>query len=173
MLKPSSSFATLLFLHLLSVESKSVRRLDARLTSLWARRKNDIQNSYCRHIMIFISFNLEYPWEKWTVFLHPAQQQMIEQDYNGPVRISGSAGTGKTIVALHRAVSLARSNPDSRVLLTTFSVTLANALHSKLRRLISNEPRIAERLEVQAIDAIGKRLYEMNFGRPQMVTSEN
>ncbi len=46
--------------------------------------------------------------------------------------MSGSAGTGKTIVALHRAVHLARTNPDARVLLTTFSDTLANALHGKL-----------------------------------------
>jgi len=63
---------------------------------------------------------LEYPWEKWTVFLHPTQRQLIERDYNGPARVSGSAGTGKTIVALHRAVFLARINPDARVLLVTF-----------------------------------------------------
>ncbi|HEX9754898.1 MAG TPA: hypothetical protein VGA42_04290, partial [Gemmatimonadales bacterium] len=46
---------------------------------------------------------MEYPWEKWTVFLHPAQRQWVERDYGGPARVSGSAGTGKTIVALHRA----------------------------------------------------------------------
>lgn len=113
---------------------------------------------------------LEYPWEKWTVFLHPAQRQLVEGDYNGPVRISGSAGTGKTIVALHRAVYLARSNPDARVLLTTFSDTLNNALRTKLNRLTSNEPRIAERLEVHAINSIGRRLYELNFGRPQIAS---
>ena len=91
---------------------------------------------------------LEYPWEKWIVFLHPAQRQLVEKDYNGPARVSGSAGTGKTIVALHRAVFLARNNPDARVLLTTFSETLANALRTKLLRLISSEPRLGERLEV-------------------------
>jgi mRNA-degrading endonuclease RelE of RelBE toxin-antitoxin system len=79
---------------------------------------------------------LEYPWEKWIIFLHPAQRQLVEKDYSGPARVSGSAGTGKTIVALHRAVYLARNNPDARVLLTTFSETLANALRTKLRRLI-------------------------------------
>jgi mRNA-degrading endonuclease RelE of RelBE toxin-antitoxin system len=42
---------------------------------------------------------LDYPWEKWTVFLHPAQRQIVERDFNGPARVSGSAGTGKTIVA--------------------------------------------------------------------------
>jgi mRNA-degrading endonuclease RelE of RelBE toxin-antitoxin system len=113
---------------------------------------------------------LEYPWEKWTIFLHPAQRHLVERDFNGPARISGSAGTGKTIVALHRAVYLARNNPDARVLLTTFSDTLANVLRTKLRRLISNEPRIGERLEVHAVAEIGYRLYELNFGRPQIAS---
>ena len=115
---------------------------------------------------------LEYPWEKWTIFLHPVQRQLVERDYNGPARISGSAGTGKTIVALHRAVFLARTNPDDRVLLTTFSDTLANALSTKLRRLISGEPRIGERLEIHAMSAIGRRLFELNFGRPQIASRE-
>jgi mRNA-degrading endonuclease RelE of RelBE toxin-antitoxin system len=115
---------------------------------------------------------LEYPWEKWTVFLHPAQRELVERDYSGPARVSGSAGTGKTIVALHRAVFLARTNPDARVLLATFSEALANALRTKLRRLISNEPRLGERLEVHAMDAIGRRLYEVNFGRPHIASSE-
>jgi len=112
---------------------------------------------------------LEYPWEKWTVFLHPEQRQIVERDYPGPARVSGSAGTGKTIVALHRAVHLARAYPESRVLLTTFSDTLANALRTKLRRLIHNEPRLGERLEVHSMDAIGKRLYEQQFGRPKLL----
>ena len=107
---------------------------------------------------------LEYPWDKWTVFLHPAQRQIVERDYTGPARVSGSAGTGKTVVALHRAVFLARANPDARVLLTTFSDTLANALRTQLRRLISNEPRLAERLEVHSIQAIGRRLFQAHAG---------
>lgn len=115
---------------------------------------------------------LEYPWEKWTVFLHPAQRQLVERDYSGPARVSGSAGTGKTIVALHRAVFLTRSNPDARILLTTFSDTLASALRTKLKRLIGNEPRLGDRLEVHALNAIGRRLYELNFGRPQIASRE-
>ncbi|MGF1615961.1 MAG: UvrD-helicase domain-containing protein, partial [Gammaproteobacteria bacterium] len=120
-----------------------------------------------------LSRALDYPWEKWAVFLHPAQRDIVEKDYNGPARVSGSAGTGKTIVALHRAVHLARSNPDARVLLMTFSETLANALRAKLRRLISNEPRLAERLEFHAIDRIGERLYEAHIARPNIATREH
>ena len=115
---------------------------------------------------------LDYPWDKWTIFLHPAQRTLVERDYSGPARVAGSAGTGKTIVALHRAVFLTRANPDARVLLTTFSDTLANALRAKLRRLISNEPRLGERLEVHSMNAIGRRLYELNFGRPQIASRE-
>jgi superfamily I DNA/RNA helicase/mRNA-degrading endonuclease RelE of RelBE toxin-antitoxin system len=114
----------------------------------------------------------EYPWEKWTIFLHPAQRQLVERDYSGPARISGSAGTGKTIVALHRAVHLARANPETRLLLTTFSETLANALRSKLRLLISNEPRLGERIEVHAMNSIGRRLHEVNLGKLQIASSE-
>jgi len=62
---------------------------------------------------------LDFPWEKWAVFLHPAQRQLVERSYAGPARVSGSAGTGKTIVALHHAVALARRHPEARVLLTT------------------------------------------------------
>ncbi len=115
---------------------------------------------------------LEYPWEKWMVFLHPAQQDLVERDYSGPARVAGSAGTGKTIVALHRAVHLARRNEDARVLLTTFSETLARSLKTLLRRLISNEPRIGERLDVYSMEGVGLRLYEVNFGRPQIATED-
>jgi hypothetical protein len=115
---------------------------------------------------------LDFPWDKWTVFLHPVQRSLVERDYNGPARVSGSAGTGKTIVALHRAVFLARTNPEARILLATFSGALANALRTKLRRLISNEPRLGERLEVYSMDAIGLRLYELNVGRPQIASAE-
>ncbi len=115
---------------------------------------------------------LDYPWEKWTIFLHPAQKEFVEREYNGPARVSGSAGTGKTIVALHRAVFLARKNSDSRVLLVTFSDILAGALQNKLKRLISNQPRLAERLEVHSMNDIGRRLYTSNFGKPKIVAYE-
>jgi hypothetical protein len=64
---------------------------------------------------------LDYPWEKWGVFLHPSQRAVVERRFNGPARVSGSAGTGKTVVALRRAVALARKNPHAKLLLTTFS----------------------------------------------------
>ena len=115
---------------------------------------------------------LDYPWEKWAVFLHPAQRHVVEGNYNGPFRVAGSAGTGKTVVALHRAVFLARANPDARILLTTFSKTLADALRTKLKRLIYKEPRLAEQVEVESIDAVGERLYRAHFGVPILAAKE-
>jgi mRNA-degrading endonuclease RelE of RelBE toxin-antitoxin system len=115
---------------------------------------------------------LEYPWEKWTVFLHPEQRRFAIADYNGPARVSGSAGTGKTVVALHRAVHLAKNNPNSRVLLVTFSETLANTLRTKLRTLIHNQPHLGEQIEVYAMNAIGERLYNSNIGKVHVASPE-
>jgi superfamily I DNA/RNA helicase/mRNA-degrading endonuclease RelE of RelBE toxin-antitoxin system len=115
---------------------------------------------------------LEFPWDQWTVFLHPAQRQWVERDQGGPARVSGSAGTGKTIVALHRAVHLAKSNEDSRVLLTTFSPALAHALHARPRRLVGRTPMLAERIDVVALDDLGERLFKFAFGKAVLADAE-
>jgi mRNA-degrading endonuclease RelE of RelBE toxin-antitoxin system len=114
---------------------------------------------------------LDYPWEKWAVFLHPAQRQLVERDYSGPARASGSAGTGKTIVALHRAVHLARQNAAGRVLLTTFSKALANSLKGKLSHLTGNEAAIASRIAVQSLTAVGYDEYTALFGQPNIASN--
>lgn len=72
---------------------------------------------------------------------------------------------------MHRAAFLARRYPDSRVLLTTLSDSLANALATKLRRLIANEPRLGERIEVYALDALAKRLSDMAFGPARIASA--
>jgi hypothetical protein len=114
---------------------------------------------------------LDFPWEKWAVFLHPAQRQLVERSYAGPARVSGSAGTGKTIVALHRAVALACRHREARVLLTTFSKTLANALRTRLQYLIGNEPDIAERISVHPVTGIAYEMYSASFGQPNLAPS--
>jgi hypothetical protein len=111
---------------------------------------------------------LDYPWEKWAAFLHPDQAALVERDFSGPARVSGSAGTGKTIVALHRAVHLARANPTATVLLTTFSNALANALKGKLDHLIGNEPVIAARIVVKSVTSVGHDLYAQAHGQPHI-----
>lgn len=111
---------------------------------------------------------LEFPWEKWTVFLHPGQRSLVERNYSGPARIAGSAGTGKTVVGLHRAVFLARQHPQAQILLTTFSTALANALQVKLNRLVGNEPDVSNRIKVCAIQDIAHELYVSAFGVPNI-----
>ncbi len=71
----------------------------------------------------------------WRVFLHPEQRKYATRSYSGPFRLSGGAGTGKTVVLLHRARMLARREPGSRVLLTTFTTNLADQLRTDLDRL--------------------------------------
>jgi UvrD-like helicase C-terminal domain/AAA domain len=114
---------------------------------------------------------LDFPWEKWAVFLHSAQRQLVERSFTGPARVSGSAGTCKTIVALHRAVILARRHPEARVLLTTFSKALANALKTRLQYLIGNEPDISGRIEVHPVIGIAYEMYSAAFGQPNIALS--
>lgn len=114
---------------------------------------------------------LDYPWEKWAVFLHPDQRQLVERRFNGPARVSGSAGTGKTIVALHRAVHLARQNPGTRVLLTTFSKTLARALAGKLAQLANGDGDLIERICVEPLSEVALSLYSSARSRPDIASS--
>ncbi|MDE2201078.1 MAG: ATP-dependent helicase [Rhodospirillales bacterium] len=107
---------------------------------------------------------LEYPWEKWAVFLHPAQRELVERRFGGPARVTGSAGTGKTVVALHRAVHLARQSPDARVLLATFSKSLRQALKIKLGHLIGPADPAAARITVAYVDGIAHQLHEQALG---------
>lgn len=115
---------------------------------------------------------LEYPWEKWAIFLHPDQEELVEKQFSGPARVTGSAGTGKTVVAMHRARHLARSHPESRVLLATFSSILANSLRDKLKHLLSKELRLGERLEVYSLKEIAIRQYTANFGKPVLASAD-
>lgn len=75
-------------------------------------------------------------WEEWMVYLHPTQRLLAERHQSGPVKVSGSAGTGKTVVALHRAASLIRQRPRAKILLTSYSRPLAARLDEKLCLLL-------------------------------------
>ena len=112
---------------------------------------------------------LDAPWEKWLVYLHPSQRDFVERAFTGPSRVAGSAGTGKTVVALHRAARLARSSPQSRVLLATFSEPLAAALAAKARLLMGTEPGLAPRLRVASLQGIADELHELSFGRRALI----
>lgn len=113
---------------------------------------------------------LDAPFEKWAVFLHPAQRELVDREVTGPTRVTGSAGTGKTIVALHRAVHLAEADEGARVLLTTFSKELAGALSAKVDLLTQARPAVRERVIVRPIDQAATELYTAQIGQPHRAT---
>jgi mRNA-degrading endonuclease RelE of RelBE toxin-antitoxin system len=115
---------------------------------------------------------LAAPWDTWAVFLHPDQQDLVERRFSGPARVAGSAGTGKTIVALHRAVYLTRAQPRARVLLTTFNHTLADALRAKLDLLVGNDHAIRDRVTVDVVDHVALQAWEGMTGRPAVVADD-
>ncbi|WEK61717.1 MAG: AAA family ATPase [Candidatus Microbacterium colombiense] len=80
----------------------------------------------------------------WRVFLHPEQREYAERPRNGSFRLTGGAGTGKTVVLLHRARHLARKNPHARIVLTTFTRALAESLRRDLERLDPDLPFAAK-----------------------------
>lgn len=80
----------------------------------------------------------------WRVFLHPEQERYATVSWNGPYRLSGGAGTGKTVVLLHRARHLMHRNPEASVVLTTYTRALADNLRRDLVRLDSDLPLASE-----------------------------
>lgn len=81
---------------------------------------------------------LAAPVEDWMTFLHPTQAALVRRTFNGPARIRGGAGTGKTVVGLHRAAYLARMHPHGRILFTTFVRTLPAVMSNLLKRMAPN-----------------------------------
>lgn len=116
---------------------------------------------------------LDQPFEKWAVFLHPSQRALVERDFSGPVRVIGSAGTGKTVVALHRVARILRQDPKARVLLTTFSEPLAAALTNKLGVLLADEPALKERVVTSSFQRSAAELFSLISGRrPYIISRE-
>jgi hypothetical protein len=93
------------------------------------------------------------PLAQWRVFLHPTQKRLATADLSGPARILGGAGTGKTVLAMHRAKWLAEHHcpPGSKVLFTTFTRNLAADVEQNLKTFCS--PAVLERIEVRNLDA--------------------
>jgi len=96
---------------------------------------------------------LNAPLEKWRVFLHPSQRKLVEKDFNGPVRVLGGAGTGKTVVAMHRAKYLAKQMNlfDTRkILFTTYTKNLAIDIYENLKKICDEET--LTKIEVKNLD---------------------
>ena len=103
------------------------------------------------HDEVELEAMLNAPLEKWRVFLHPTQRKLVERDRNGPVRVLGGAGTGKTVVAMHRARWLANREGSKRILFVTFTRNLAIDIENNLRQICGEKEM--KRIEVRTLDS--------------------
>lgn len=104
---------------------------------------------------------MQEPLEKWRIFLHPTQRKVVNKNFNGPARVLGGAGTGKTVVAMHRAKKLvAELEPGEKILFTTYTKNLAEDIRDNLRKICTAEEM--RRIEVTNLDA-----WVSNFLRQQ------
>jgi len=106
---------------------------------------------------------LNAPLKKWRVFLHPAQKRIVSLIANGPVRVSGGAGTGKTVVAMHRAKFLAENiftGKNDRILFTTFTKNLAADIKQNLSAIVN--PEIMKRIDIISIDSWVSQFLQKN-----------
>lgn len=94
------------------------------------------------------------PIESWMTFLHPDHAKLVRRSFAGPARLRGGPGTGKTVIGLHRAAYLARSQPK-RVLVTSFVKTLPDVLSQLMRRLA---PEVSDRIEFAGVHGFAVRL---------------
>ena len=116
---------------------------------------------------------LAAPWAQWALFLHPSQREYVERDYDGPTRIAGVAGTGKTIVALHRAAHLARKNPDANILLTSILYPLIDDLSKRMDLLVGHDPDVRQRITIRSLTDVARDLYEQIFEKPDIADEMN
>ena len=110
------------------------------------------------------------PLEKWRVFLHPTQRKIVNKSYSGSARVLGGAGTGKTVVAMHRAKHLATELKDKeRILFTTYTANLASDIKDNLRKICTLD-------EIRRIDVINLDAWVSQFlrehGYPAVIVYE-
>ncbi len=95
---------------------------------------------------------LDGDFEAWRVFLHPSQRRIVHADAKGAVKVTGGPGTGKTVVALHRARHLVETvfADDPRpVLVTAFSQPLVDDMRRSFSRLVSDRPELMKRVRFE------------------------
>lgn len=98
-------------------------------------------------------------FEEWRLFLHPSQKKIVEWDVKGPMKITGVAGTGKTVALLHRAVHLANKYPKERILFTTFTINLAANIRKQLEDL---DQTAASRIDVISLYQLARKVASEN-----------
>lgn len=126
-----------------------------------------LENTNTKHSFVVVEGEEELerimaePLEKWRIFLHPSQRKIVEKNFKGPARVTGGAGTGKTVVAIHRAKELAKKlEPDKKILFTTFTSNLANDIEDNLRKICNSSDM--KRIEIINLDAWVSQFLKLN-----------
>lgn len=117
---------------------------------------------------------LAAPLERWRVFLHPSQRKLVEREWAGPVKVTGGAGTGKTVVAMHRAARLARqfsALPGRPVVFTTFTKTLSDDIRQHLELLCT--PQELEKILVINLDQWASTVLRRFGYKPELLYDES
>ena len=146
-----------------------LRTRAARSTFTWLESDEDL-----RRAIEGLSF------AEWQLFLHPQQRALVERRANGPMRVSGGAGTGKTVIAVHRAVELAKRDAagglEPQILLTTYTRNLADDLRRQIAQL---EPRLSftERMSesgvmVSGLDRVARMILQQAGARISPIAQE-
>ena len=146
-----------------------LRTRAARSTFTWLESDEDL-----RRAIEGLSF------AEWQLFLHPQQRALVERRANGPMRVSGGAGTGKTVIAVHRTVELAKrakaDGQEPRILLTTYTRNLADDLRRQVAQL---EPRLpfTEKLSepgvmVSGLDRVARRILQQAGAKISPIAQE-
>jgi hypothetical protein len=102
------------------------------------------------------AFEKRATWHEWFLFLHPDQERVVMEEYPGPAQLSGVSGSGKTCVAVRRAIRFA-SAPENRVLLVTLNRSLSGLL-SQLVDAIGTDDDVKQRIEVTSFFELAQRL---------------
>ncbi|RVW02691.1 UvrD-helicase domain-containing protein [Rhodococcus xishaensis] len=110
-----------------------------------------------------------HPFALWRIYLHPTQQAVVDATFRGPARVTGGPGTGKTVVALHRAHRLAQQTTDP-VLVTTFTSTLTDSLHAGIK-LLATSPEVLDRIDVQHLDKLTHQVFRDRHGVPKLLSA--
>lgn len=101
--------------------------------------------------------------EAWRIFLHPSQKRLVTVQTRGPFLVTGGPGTGKTVVALHRARVLAErlgATPERPVLLTTFSRVLTQQLEEGVASVCRDAPELGRAVTTLTLTATARRVLE-------------
>lgn len=108
-----------------------------------------------------ISRLFELPWKDWMLFMHPQQKVVVDADFNGPARLLGVSGSGKTCVVVNRAIRLANKYPGEKVLITTINEALASLIRELVMEAVAIEQMredLLERIEVKSLWQVSREL---------------